>query len=148
MMALIFSGSGLSPSGVSLCPKNLKSVDLNWILSGLSDKLFIPAVLSRVSSLPSCWTSVSPCVIMSSTIPCRVELVACHHVGLQSLHVWICHPLFHVLLQVVWALCPVFPEKHHLLFLIQMVASTTWICSYGVLNIVNRLLTKSKTTYQ
>ena len=26
-IAFIFSGSGLNPSGVSLCPKNLQSVD-------------------------------------------------------------------------------------------------------------------------
>ena len=64
------SGSSLRPSGFSLCPKNLQSVDLNWILPGLSDRLFILAVLSRVSSLPSCWTSVSPCVSISSAIPC------------------------------------------------------------------------------
>ena len=69
-IALIFSGFGLSPSGVNLCPKNLQSVDLNWILSGLSERLFILAVSSRVSSLPSCWTSVSPCVSMSSIMPC------------------------------------------------------------------------------
>ena len=53
-IALIYSGSGLSPSGVSLCPKNLQSVDLNWILPGLSERLFILAVSSRVNSLPSC----------------------------------------------------------------------------------------------
>ena len=69
-IALIFSGSSLSPSGVSLCLKNLQSVDLNWILSGLSERLFILAVSSRVSSLPSCLTSVSPCVRISSAIPC------------------------------------------------------------------------------
>ena len=67
---LIFSGSGLSPSGVSLCLKNLQSVDLNWILSGLRERLFILAVSSRVNSLPSCWISVSPCVRMPSAIPC------------------------------------------------------------------------------
>ena len=53
-LALIFSGSSLRPSGVSLCPKNLQSVDLNCILSGLSERLFILAVSSRVSSLLSC----------------------------------------------------------------------------------------------
>ena len=53
-MALTFLGSGLRPSGVSLCPKNLQSVDLNCILSGLSERLFLLAVSSRVSSLPSC----------------------------------------------------------------------------------------------
>ena len=39
---------------VSLCPKNLQSVDLNCILLGLSDRLFILAVLGRVNRLPSC----------------------------------------------------------------------------------------------
>ena len=68
-MALTFSGSGLRPSGVSLCPKNLQSIDLNCILSGLSERLFILAVSNRVSSLPSCCTSVSPCVSMSSAMP-------------------------------------------------------------------------------
>ena len=53
-MALTFLGSTLMPSGVSLCPKNLQSVDLNCILSGLSERLFILAVLSRVNSLQSC----------------------------------------------------------------------------------------------
>ena len=52
-IALIFSGSGLSPSGLSVS-KDLQSVDLNWTLSGLSERLFILAVSSRVSSLPSC----------------------------------------------------------------------------------------------
>ena len=53
-MALTFLGSDLRSSRVSLCLKNLQSVDLNCILSGLSDRLFILAVSSRVSSLPSC----------------------------------------------------------------------------------------------
>ena len=69
-MALTFSGYGLRPSGVNPCPKNLQSVDLNCILSGLSERLFILAVSSRVSCLPSCWTSVSPCVSISSAMPC------------------------------------------------------------------------------
>ena len=53
-ITLTFSGAGLRPSGVSQCLKNLQSVDLNCILSGLSDTLFILAVSTRVSSLPSC----------------------------------------------------------------------------------------------
>ena len=53
-MALIFSGSGLRPSWVSLQPKNLQSVDLTCILSGLCDRLFILAVSSRVNRLPLC----------------------------------------------------------------------------------------------
>ena len=68
-MALTFSGSGLRPSGVSLRQKNLQSVDLNCILSGLSERLFILPVSSRVNSLPLCSTLVSPCVRMSSVIP-------------------------------------------------------------------------------
>ena len=69
-MALTFSGSSLRPSGVSLCPKNLQSVDLNCILSWLGERLFILAVSNRVCSLPSCQTSVSPCVSISSAILC------------------------------------------------------------------------------
>ena len=68
-IALIFSGSGLTPSGVSRCPKNLQSVDLNCIFFGFSERLFILAVSSRVNSLPSCSILVVPCVRISSAMP-------------------------------------------------------------------------------
>ena len=53
---------------VSLCPKNLQSVDLNWIFLEFKDKLFGLAV-SHIKTVPSCVFSVAPCITMSSVIP-------------------------------------------------------------------------------
>ena len=68
-MASIFFGSTLIPSGVSLCLKNLQSVDLNCIFSEFKDKLFSLAVLHSTKTVPSCVFSVAPCITMSSVIP-------------------------------------------------------------------------------
>ena len=68
-MASIFLGSTLMPSGVSLCQKNLESVDLNCIFLEFRDKLFSHAVLHSAKTVPSCVFSVVPCITMSSVIP-------------------------------------------------------------------------------
>ena len=77
-MALTFSESSLRPSGVSLCLKNLQSVDLNCILLG--------------------W--VRDCLFLQS----QAELIVYHHVEPQSLCVWGCYLQFHELLRTVLAL--------------------------------------------
>ena len=68
MMASIFLGSTLMPSVVSLCPKNLQSVDLNCIFLEFRDKLFSLAVSHSIKTVPSCVFSVAPCITMSSAI--------------------------------------------------------------------------------
>ena len=57
------------PSGVSLCLKNLQSVDLNCIFLEFKDKLFSLAILHSTKTVSSCVFSVAPCITMSSTIP-------------------------------------------------------------------------------
>ena len=57
------------PSGVSLCPKNSQSVDLNCIFLEFIDRLFSFAVLHSTKTVPSCVFSVAPCITMSSVIP-------------------------------------------------------------------------------
>ena len=69
MMACIFLGSTLIPSGVSLCPKNLQSVDLNCIFLEFRERLFSLAVSHSTKTVPSCVFSVAPCITMSSAIP-------------------------------------------------------------------------------
>ena len=69
MMASIFLGSTLIPSGVSLCPKNLQSVDLNCIFLEFRERLFSLAVLHSIKTVPSCVFSVVPCITMSPAIP-------------------------------------------------------------------------------
>ena len=122
-MALTFSGPDLRPSGVSLCLKNFHSVDLNCILSGLSERLFIFAVSSGVSILLSCWILVSPYVRISSTIP------------------WTCLNSLSALSSLSWntSLACYFSPNCSLSHL---------NVHKGVLNLVSRLLTKSKTTCQ
>ena len=56
------------PSGVSLWPKNLQSVDLNCILE-FKDKLFSLAVSHCIKTVPSYVFSMAPCITMSSVIP-------------------------------------------------------------------------------
>ena len=56
-------------SGVSLCLKNLQSVDLNSIFLEFKDRLFSLAVLHSKKTVPSCLFSVAPCITMSSVIP-------------------------------------------------------------------------------
>ena len=68
-MAYIFLGSTFIPSGVSLCPKNLQSVELNCIFLEFKDKLFSFAVLHSTKTVPSCVFSVTPCITMSFAIP-------------------------------------------------------------------------------
>ena len=68
-MASIFLGSTLMPSGVSLCLKNLQSVDLNYIFFEFKDRLFNLAVLHSTKTVPLCVFSVAPCITMSSAIP-------------------------------------------------------------------------------
>ena len=67
-MASIFLGSTLMPSGVSLCLKNLQSVDLNCIFLEFKDKLFSLAVSHSIKTVPSCVFYVAPCIIRSSVI--------------------------------------------------------------------------------
>ena len=62
-------GSTLIPSGVSLCPKNLQSVELNCIFLEFKDKLFSFAVSHSIKTVLSCVFSVAPCITMSSVIP-------------------------------------------------------------------------------
>ena len=62
-------GSTLIPSGVSLCLKNLQSVDLNCIFLELKDKLSSLAVSHSIKTVPSCVFSMAPCITMSSVIP-------------------------------------------------------------------------------
>ena len=57
------------PSRVSLCPKNLQSVDLNYIFLEFKDRLFSLAVSHSIKTIPSCVFSVGPCITMSSAIP-------------------------------------------------------------------------------
>ena len=57
------------PSGVSLCPENLQSVDLNCIFLEFMDRLFSLAVLHSTKTVPSCVFSVALCITMSSVIP-------------------------------------------------------------------------------
>ena len=68
-MAYIFLGSTLMPFGVSLCPKNLQSVDLSYIFLEFKDRLFSLAVSHSTNTIPSCVFSVTPCITMSSAIP-------------------------------------------------------------------------------
>ena len=69
IMASIFLGSTLMPSGVSLCPKNLESVDLNCIFLDFKDRLFSLEVSHSIKTVPSCVFSIAPCITMSSAIP-------------------------------------------------------------------------------
>ena len=69
MIASIFWGSTFIPSGVSLCPKNLQSVDLNCIFLEFKDKLFCLAVSHSIKIVPSCVFSVTLCMTISSVIP-------------------------------------------------------------------------------
>ena len=68
-MASIFLGSTLMPSRVSLCPRNLQSVNLNCIFLEFKDRLFSVAVLHSTRIVPLCVLSVAPCITMSSVIP-------------------------------------------------------------------------------
>ena len=68
-MASIFLGSTLMPSGVSLCPKNLQSVDLSCIFLEFKDRLFSLAVSHSIKTVPLCVFSVVPCSTMSSATP-------------------------------------------------------------------------------
>ena len=68
-MASIFLGSTLMPSGVSLCPKNFQSVDLNCIFLEFKNRLFSLTVSHSTKTVPSCAFSVAPCITMSSAIP-------------------------------------------------------------------------------
>ena len=68
-MASIFLGSTLMPSGLSLCPKNLESVDLNCIFLEFKDRLFSLAVSHSIKTVPLCVFSVAPYITMSSAIP-------------------------------------------------------------------------------
>ena len=57
------------PYGVSLCLKNLQSVDLNCIFLEFKGKLFSLAISHSTKTVPSCVFSVAPCITMSSAIP-------------------------------------------------------------------------------
>ena len=69
IMASIFLGSTLMPSGVSLCLKNLQSVDLNCIFLEFKDNFFSLAVSHSIKTVLSCVFSLAPCITMSSAIP-------------------------------------------------------------------------------
>ena len=69
IMVSIFLGSTLMPSWVSLCPKNLESVDLNCIFLEFEGKLFSLAVPHSIKTVPPCVFSMAPCITMSFGIP-------------------------------------------------------------------------------
>ena len=69
IMASIFLGSTLMPSGVSLCLKNLQSVDLNCIFLEFKEKLLSLAVSHSIRTVPLCVFSMAPCITISSVIP-------------------------------------------------------------------------------
>ena len=69
IMTSIFLGSTLMPSGVSLCWKNLQSVDLNCIFLEFKDKSFSHAVSHSIKTISSRLFSVAPSITMSSAIP-------------------------------------------------------------------------------
>ena len=71
-MASIFLGSTLMTSGVSLCLKNLQSVDLNGIFLEFRDRLFSLLVSHSTKTVPLCVFSVAPCITMSSAIPSTI----------------------------------------------------------------------------
>ena len=68
-IASILASSAFSPFGVSLCLKNLQSVDLNCSLVLFNLSPLTLAVSHRVKKFASCCASDWPCMMMSSAIP-------------------------------------------------------------------------------
>ena len=121
-MAFIFFGPTLMPSGVSLCPKNLQSVDLNYIFLEFKDKLFSLAVSHSAKTVPSCVFSVAPCITMSSVIPSTPGT------SISTLS------------SLSWKMSPETFKPNGILNHLYV--------PYGVLNVVSRLLLKSNSMCQ
>ena len=117
-MASIFLGSTLMLSGVSLCLKNLQSVNLNCIFLEFKDKLFSLAVSHSTKTVPSCVLSVVPCITMSSVIPSTPGT------SLSTLS------------SLSWKTSPETIKPNGILSHLYLL--------HGVLNVVSRLLLKSK----
>ena len=117
-----FLGSTLMPSGVSLCPKNLQSVDLNCIFLEFKDRLFSLAILHSTKTVPLCVFSMAPCITMSSAIP---STPGTSLITLSSLS---------------WKTSPETFKPNGILSHLYL--------PHGVLNVVRRLLLKSMGTYQ
>ena len=105
------------------CQLKHQQLKLDYACTSLqSDRLFILAVSSRVNSLPSCWISVSPCVSMSSAI------------------LWTPSSSLSTLSSLSWnTLLAIFSPNGSLSHL---------KLPQGVLNVVSRVLAKSKTMCQ
>ena len=121
-MASIFLGSTLMPSWISLCPKNLQSVDLNCIFLEFKDRLFSLAVSHSTKTVPSCVFSVALCITMSSAIPSTPGT------SLSTLS------------SLSWETSPETFKPNGILSHLYL--------PHGVLNVVRRLLLKSKGTCQ
>ena len=106
------------PSGVSLCQKSLQSVDLNCIFLEFKDKLFSLAVSHSTKTVPSCVFSVAPCIKMSSVIPSTPGT------SLSTLS------------SLSWKTSPETLKPNGILIHLYL--------PHGVLNVVSRLLLKSK----
>ena len=117
-MASIFLRSTLMQSGVSLYPKNLQSVDLNCIFLEFRYRLFSLAVSHSTKTVPSCVFSVAQCITMSSVIPSTPGT----SLSTLSSHSW-----------------KTSPET----FKPNGILSHLYL-PHGVLNVVRRLLLKSK----
>ena len=122
IMASIFLGSTLMSSGVSLCPKNLQSVDLNYFILEFKDKLFSLAVSHSIKTVPSCVFSMAPCITMSSVIPSTPGI------SLSTLS------------SLSWKTSPETFRPNGILSHLYL--------PHGVLNVVRRLLLESKSTCQ
>ena len=121
IIASIFLGSTLMPSRVSLCLKNLQSVDLNCIFLEFKDRLFSLAVSHSIKTAPSCVFSVGPCITMSSAIPSTGTSLS----TLSSLS---------------WKKSPETFKPNGILNQLYL--------PHGMLNVVSRLLLKSRGTCQ
>ena len=110
------------PSGVSLCPKNLQSVDMNCIFLEFKDKLFSLAVSHSTKTVLSCVFSVAPCITVSSAIPSTPG---------TSLN---------TLSSLSWKTSPETFKPNGILSHLYL--------PHGVLNVVSGLLLKSKSTCQ
>ena len=122
MMASIFLGSTLMPSGVSLCPENLQSVELNCIFVEFRDKLLSLAVSQSIKTVPSCVFSMAPCITMSSVTPST----PCTSLSTLS--------------SLSWKTSPETYRPNGILSHLYL--------PHGVLNVVRRLLLKSRSMCQ
>ena len=122
IMASIFLGSTLMPSGVSLCLKNLQSVDLNCIFLEFKEKLLSLAASHSIRTVPLCVFSMAKCITISSVIPSTPG---------TSLN---------TLSSLSWKTSPETFKPNGILSHLYL--------PHRVLNVVRRLLRKSKSTCQ